>query len=55
MLFLFVLYRRLPWIARMMTLAVLFLVFITTILRVHKAVHAIQERNAHVHTRRNLR
>ena len=55
MLFLIVLYRRAPWPVRMMTLAVLFIVFVSTIVRVHKAVHAIQERNSNVHTRRNPR
>ena len=55
MLFLIVLYRRAPWPVRMMTLAVLFIVFVSTIIRVHKAVQANQERNSNVHTRRSPR
>ncbi len=55
MLFLIVLYRRAPWPVRMMTLAVLFIVFISTMVRLHKAVQATQERNSHVHTGRSPR
>ena len=55
MLFLILLYRRAPWPIRMMTLAVLFIVFVSTIVRLHKAVQANQERNSHVHTRRSTR
>lgn len=55
MLFLIVLYRRAPWPIRMMTLAVLFIVFVSTMVRLHKAFHATQERNSSVHTRRHSR
>ena len=55
MLFLFVLYRRAPWLVRMMTLAVLFIVALFTAIRLHKAVQAAQERNTIVHTHRHSR
>ena len=55
MLFLIVLYRRAPWPVRMMTLAVLFFVAVLMAVRFDKAAQANQERNSHVHTRRNPR
>ena len=55
MLFLIVLYRRAPWLVRMMTLAVLFIVAVFMVIRLHKAVQATQERNSIVHTRRHTR
>ncbi len=48
-------FYRVSWLWRLIALAVLFIIFLTTIIRVHKAVHAIQERNSHVHTRRSPR
>jgi membrane protein implicated in regulation of membrane protease activity len=55
MFFLFWWYHRASWPLRLIALAVLFIVFVATIVRVHKAVHATQERNSSVHTRRNSR
>jgi hypothetical protein len=51
MIFLTILFRRASWPIRAFVLVLLFIVFITTIDRVMKAAHAIQERNSHVHTR----
>ena len=55
MLFLIVLYRRAPWLVRMMTLAVLFIVAIFMAVRLHEAVQINQERNSLVHTHRHTR
>lgn len=55
MLFLFVLYHRAPWLVRMMVLALIFFVGVLSVVRLHKAVQATQERNSHVHTRRSPR
>ncbi len=49
------LYRKAGPLGRFVMLALFLLVFITTIVRVHKTVQANQERNAHVHTHRNSR
>ena len=48
-------FYRVSWPSRIIALALLFIVFVFTIVRVHKAIHANQERNSHVHTRRNPR
>ena len=53
MFFLFWWYRRASWPLRIVALALLFIVFVSTIVRVHKAIHANQERNTSVHTHRN--
>ena len=55
MLTLLLLYRRAPWPLRMIALAVLLIVFVSTIARVFKATHQIQERNTRVLTHRNAR
>ena len=55
MFFLFWWYRRASWPVRILALVVLFIVFVATIVRVHNAINAIQERNSSVHTRRNSR
>lgn len=49
------LYRRAGPLGRFVMLALFLLAFIATIVRIHKAVQVNQERNAHVHTRRNSR
>ena len=49
MLFLIMLYRRAPWPVRMLTLAVLLLVGVSTVIRTFKATQQIQERNNSVH------
>ncbi len=48
-------FYRVSWPLRIIALALLFIVFVLTIVRVHKAIHANQERNSHVHTRRSPR
>ena len=55
MFFLFWWYHRASRPVRIAAWVLLLIVFVATILRVHKAVNAIQERNSHVHTRRNPR
>ena len=49
------LYRKTGPLGRLLMFALLLLAFISTIVRVYTAVHAKQERNSHVHTRRNPR
>ena len=49
------LYRKAGPIGKLFMLALLLLVFIFTIVRVYTAVHAKQERNNSVHTRRTHR
>jgi hypothetical protein len=49
------LYRKAGPLGRFVMLAFFLSVFVITIVRVHKAVQANQERNSHVHTRRNSR
>lgn len=44
------LYKRAGPLGKVFLLALLLFVFVTTIIRVHKAVNAIQERNSSVHT-----
>jgi hypothetical protein len=48
-------FYRVSWPLRIIALAVLFIVFVSTIVRVHKAIHANQERNTSVHTHRHSR
>ncbi len=55
MLTLIFLYRRAPWPIRILALAVVFIAFVSAIVRSHKAIHQIQERQQHVHTRRSPR
>jgi hypothetical protein len=55
MFFLFWWYRRASRSVRIAVWVLLLIVFVSTIVRVHKAVQANQERNSHVHTRRNSR
>ena len=49
------LYRKAGLLGKVLMLALLLVVFLSTIVRVYKATHAIQERNTSVHTRRNSR
>lgn len=50
------LYRRAPWPLRMLALAMLLIVFVSTIVRTFKATQQIQERNdKSVHTHRHAR
>ena len=49
------LYKKAGPLGKMFMLALFLLVFISTIVRVYKATHAIQERNTSVHTRRHSR
>jgi hypothetical protein len=49
MLTLIFVYRRAPWPVRLLALAVLSIVFVSSIVRSHKAIHQIQERQQHVH------
>ena len=46
---LYLLYRRAPWPLRLLGLAVLLIVFASTIIRTFKATQQIQERNNSVH------
>ena len=55
MIFLSMLFRRAPWQVRIVVLAVIFLVFVTTVVRVSKATRNLQERNLHAHTRSSAR
>ena len=48
-------FRRASWLGKVFIIALLVFVFITTIVRVVKATHQIQEKQQHVHTRRNPR
>ena len=49
------LYREAAPLGKLFTLALFLFVFIFTIIRVYTAIHANQERNSHVHTRRSTR
>lgn len=49
------LYRKAGPLGRFLMLALLLLAFVSTIVRVYTAVHAKQERNNSVHTRRSPR
>ncbi len=49
------LYRKAGPIGKFFMLALFLFVFVLTIVRVCTAIHANQERNSHVHTRRSLR
>ncbi len=49
------LYRRAPRPLRFLVWVVVFIVFVSTIARLHEATHATEERNSNVHTPRNSR
>ena len=49
------LYRKAGLLGKIFMLALALFVVVSTIVRLHKAVHASQERNSIVHTRRNTR
>ncbi len=55
MLTLLFLYRRASWPVRILALAVVVIVFVTAIVRSHRAIHQIQERQQHVHPHRAIR
>ena len=55
MFFLFWWYHRASRPVRIAVWVLLLIVFVSTIARVHKAIHAKQERNSIVHTHRNSR
>ncbi len=49
------LYRKAGPLGKAFMLALLLFVFISTIVRVYKAIHATKERNTSVYTHRNTR
>ena len=49
------LYRKAGPLGKLFMLALILFVFVLTIVRVYTAIHANQERNSHVHTRRSPR
>ena len=49
------LYRKAGPLGKVFMLALFLFVFISTIVRVYKATHLMQERNSIVHTRRHTR
>ena len=49
------LYKKAGPLGKVFMLALILFVFFSTIARIYKAVHANQERNSHVHTRRSPR
>ncbi len=49
------LYRKAGPLGKVFMLALILFVFFSMIARIYKAVHATQERNSHVHTRRSPR
>ena len=52
---LLLLYKRAPWIVKVLMVAVLFIVFVSAIVRSQKSIRQIQERQQHVHPRRSTR
>jgi hypothetical protein len=55
MLFLWLLFRRLPRTLRLLVLAVFVIVFIATVVRISNSIHTIQGGQTNVHTRSTSR